>query len=108
MRLDLLRAGAVVDVADEDAAVVDVLFALAQVLGLRVQLRLHLAQSRGFGLHFLHALLHCFDLFFVVAVGGGLALGLFLLGFALIFGGAGLEGFGLALLGVGHDGWLWS
>ena len=34
-----------------------------------------------------------------------LALGVFLLGFALIFGGAGLEGFGLALLGVGHVGW---
>jgi hypothetical protein len=53
----------------------------------------------------LHALLHRFDLFFVVAVGGGLALGVFLLGFALIFGGTGFEGFGLTLLDVGHVGW---
>ena len=40
-----------------------------------------------------------------VSVGLGLVLGVFLLGFALIFGGVGLKGLGLALLGVGHVGW---
>ena len=58
VRLDLLGAGAVIDVADENAAGVNVLLVLAQVGALLVQRRLHLAQLGRLGLHLLNALLH--------------------------------------------------
>jgi len=68
VRLDLLGRGAVVDIAHENAAGVDVLFVLAQVVCLLVQIRLHLAQLRSFCLHLLHAPLHRGDLFLVVPI----------------------------------------
>src|SRR2546423_2208390 len=63
MGLDLLGRGAVIDVADEDAARIDILLVLAQLVRLLVQRRLHLAQLRRLGLHLLDALLHGGDLF---------------------------------------------
>lgn len=68
MSLDLLGRGAVVDVANEDAARVNVLLVLAQTLLLLVEAGLHLAQLCGLGFHLLHPLLHCGNLGLVLVV----------------------------------------
>jgi hypothetical protein len=63
VRLDLLRAGPVVDVADKDAPRVDVFLALAHLVPLVVDRLLHLPQLLRFLFHLLHAALHRRDLF---------------------------------------------
>jgi hypothetical protein len=63
VRLDFLRAGPVVDVADEDAPRVDVFLALAHLVPLVVDCLLHLPQLLRFVFHLLHTALHRRDLF---------------------------------------------
>jgi hypothetical protein len=63
VRLDLLRAGPVVDVADEDAPRVDVFLALAHLVTLVIDRLLHLPQLLRLIFHLLHTALHRRDLF---------------------------------------------
>lgn len=64
MVLNLLRTRAIVDVADEDAARVDGLFAfVVRREGIAVDLSLHFAQFGSFGLHVFKTLLHGRDFF---------------------------------------------
>lgn len=60
--LNLFWRGAVVDVADKDAARINVLLVFAQAFLLLVKAGLHLAKLRRLGLHLLHPLLHVLDL----------------------------------------------
>lgn len=63
VRLDLLWGGRVVDIADKDAAAVDVIPALgAKLLALRVEARLHFPKLGGLLFHLGHPLLHRRDL----------------------------------------------
>ena len=67
MRLDLLRGGRVVDIADEDAARVDVFLVFgaagreAERGRLGFEILVHAAQFGGFGFHFADAGFHCLD-----------------------------------------------
>lgn len=102
MRLDLFGGCAVVDVANKDAARVNVLFALAPSgSGLALAGLLQLAQPGGFGFHLLYALLHRVDL---ILVGGRLktVVVVLMLVLRVVRHGAGLEG-GLRLVMDGGE-----
>jgi len=62
MGLDVFGGGHVVDVANEDAARVDIFFIVAELVALLLQRGLHLAESGSLFLHLGHSSLHGGDL----------------------------------------------
>lgn len=65
MSLDFFWRSAVIDVADEDAARINVFFALAHTTLAWAAVILHLTQLRSLSFHLLDTLLHRVDLIFV-------------------------------------------
>jgi hypothetical protein len=61
VRLDLLRRGSVVNIANEDAASINILLVLPKVSLAFLNFGLHFAQLGGFFLHLTDALLHAFN-----------------------------------------------